>query len=157
MSIKLDKTDLKILHILQQDGKITNLELSKQIGLSPAPTLERVRKLENSGVINSYHATVASEALDLKVKTFISVTIFRHKKNSIEHFLEKINNLDEVIECHHVTGTSDFLLKVITSDIPTFEHFLTKRLTNIEEIERLQTMVVLSTSKNSKILPFDYG
>ncbi|HNL30467.1 MAG TPA: Lrp/AsnC family transcriptional regulator, partial [Saprospiraceae bacterium] len=83
MSEKLDKTDLKILQILQENSKITNLELSKRIGLSPAPTLERVKKLEQSGVIESYHANVNSQAIGLNVKTFALVSLAWHKENAL--------------------------------------------------------------------------
>ena len=85
MSDKLDKIDLKILKILQQNSKITNLDLSKKIGLSPAPTLERVKKLENSGVIGSYHAQVAPASIGLNVKTFVLVSLAWQKDNAVSY------------------------------------------------------------------------
>ena len=153
---KLDKTDLKIIKILQENCKITNLDLSKKIGLSPAPTLERVKKLENSGYITSYHATVDAAAMSLNVKTFVQVSLAWHKENALDNFMEKIRSIDEVTECYIITGEADILLKIICKDIPTYENILFKTLSQIEEIQRMKTLMTLSTVKDSKILPFDY-
>ena len=135
---KLDAIDLKILKRLQENSKITNLELSKQIGLSPAPTLERVKKLEQSEVIESYHAKVNSTKLDLNVSTFILVNLAWQKENALDNFIEKIQSIDEVTECYIITGDGDFLLRVICHDIPAYEQLLFKRLSQIEEVERLK-------------------
>lgn len=153
---KLDKTDLKILQILQDNCKITNLDLSKKIGLSPAPTLERVKKLENSGYISSYHAQVNAATIGLNVKTFVQVSLAWHKENALENFISKIKKVDEVTECYIITGEADILLKIICKDIPTYENILFKTLSQIEEIERMKTLMTLSTVKDSKVLPFDY-
>ncbi len=156
MSDKLDKIDLKILKILQENSKITNLDLSKRIGLSPAPTLERVKKLENNNVIQSYHAVVAPGAIGLNVKTFVLVDLAWQKENALNQFLEKIKSIPEITECYIITGEADFLIKVVCKDIPTYEQLLFKTLSQIEEIERLKTLMTLSTVKDSKVLPFDY-
>ncbi len=156
MSDKLDKTDLKILQILQENSKITNLELSKRIGLSPAPTLERVKKLEQSGVIESYHANVNSQAIGLNVKTFALVSLAWNKENALNNFLSKIRAIREITECYIITGEADFLIKIVCKDIPNYEKLLFKTLSQIEEIERLKTLMTLSTVKESKTLPFKY-
>jgi len=153
---KLDRTDLKILQILQENSKITNLDLSKRIGLSPAPTLERVKKLENSKVIESYHAKVNSQAIGLNVKTFVLVSLAWQKENALNNFLEKIQDIEEIVECYIVTGEADFLMKLVCKDIPTYEKLLFKTLSQIEEIERLKTLMALSTTKQSMVLPFEY-
>lgn len=153
---KLDKTDLRILQILQDNCKITNLDLSKKIGLSPAPTLERVKKLENSGYINSYHAEVNAASIGLNVKTFVQVSLAWHKENALDNFIAKIKKVDAVTECYIITGEADILLKVVCKDIPTYENILFKTLSQIEEIERMKTLMTLSTVKDSKVLPFDY-
>lgn len=153
---KLDKTDLKILKILQENSKITNLDLSKKIGLSPAPTLERVKKLETSGYIQSYHAKVDAPSLGLNVKTFVLVSLAWNKENALQKFMDKIHKIPEVVECFIITGEADILMKVITKNIPTYEHILFKTLSQIEEIERMKTLMTLSTVKESMILPFDY-
>jgi len=157
MADKLDKIDLKILKILQKNSKITNLDLSKQIGLSPAPTLERVKKLENSGIIESYHAQVSPASIGLNVKTFVLVSLAWQKDNALNNFLEKIKAIEEITECYIITGEADFLIKIVCKDIPIYEQLLFKTLSQIEEIERLKTLMTLSTVKDSKILPFKYG
>ena len=146
---KLDKIDLKILKILQENSKITNLDLSKKIGLSPAPTLERVKKLESTGVIASYHAAIDTLSLGLNVKTFVLVSLAWQRENALDKFLLKIKSISEITEC-------DFLMKIVCKDIPSYEHILFKTLSQIEEIERLKTLMTLSTVKDSKLLPFDY-
>ena len=156
MADKLDKIDLKILKILQENSKITNLDLSKRIGLSPAPTLERVKKLEGNNTITSYHATVDPGSIGLNVKTFVLVDLAWQKENALNQFLEKIKSIPEIVECYIITGEADFLIKVVCKDIPTYEQLLFKTLSQIEEIERLKTLMTLSTVKDSKVLPFDY-
>lgn len=154
---KLDKVDLKILRLLQINSKITNLELSKQIGLSPAPTLERVKKLELNGIISSYHAKVNATKLGLNVSTFVLVSIAWQKENALDNFIEKIDKIDEVTECYIITGDGDCLLRIICKDIPAYEQLLFKKLSKIEEIERLKTLMTLSRTKKTKLLPFNYG
>ena len=156
MSDKLDKIDFQILKTLQKNSKITNLDLSKKIGLSPAPTLERVKKLENNKVIDSYHAKINPLKLGLNVKTFVLVDLAWQKENAFENFIRKINGIDEVVECYIVTGEADFMLKIFCKDIPSYEQLLFKKLSQIEEIERMKTLMTLSTVKDSPILPFDY-
>ncbi len=153
---KLDKIDLKILRILQENSKITNLDLSKKIGLSPAPTLERVKKLETAEIIESYHANVNTHSIGLNVQTFVLVSLAWQKENALKHFQEKILEIDEITECYIITGEADFLIKIVCKDIPTYEQLLFKTLSQIEEIERLKTLMTLSTVKDSKVLPFKY-
>ncbi len=153
---RLDKTDFHILKILQENSKVTNLELSKQIGLSPAPTLERVKRLENREVIQSYHAKVNPEKLNLNINTFVLISLAWQKENALENFVQKINDIHEVIECYIITGDADFLIKVVCSDIAAYEQLLFKKLSQIEEVERLKTLMTLSTVKKSRVLPFDY-
>jgi DNA-binding Lrp family transcriptional regulator len=156
MADKLDRIDLKILQLLQENSKITNLELSKQIGLSPAPTLERVKKLEGTNIIQSYHAKVNSEKLGLNVRTFVLVSLAWNKENALENFIEKVNNISEIVEGYIITGDGDFLLKIVTKDISSYEQLLFKKLSQIEEVERLKTFMTLSKIKKSKVLPFEY-
>ncbi len=113
MRIKLDGTDRKILELLQTNSNITNAQLAQEIGLSPAPTLERVKKLENSEVIKSYHAVIDPAAVGMGVTTFVFVSLKGHNKDNIERFIKAIKEIEEVIECHHVTGQADFILKIV--------------------------------------------
>jgi len=152
-SIKLDNTDRKILELLQRNSNITNALLAKEIGLSPAPTLERVNKLENGGVIKSYHAVIDPASVGLGVSTFVMVTLKGHNKDNIEKFMNAINKVEEVIECHHITGAGDFILKIICADIAAYQQLMLEKVSNIDVVDSLQSMVILSTMKNSKVLP----
>jgi DNA-binding Lrp family transcriptional regulator len=154
MSInKLDQIDHKLLEILQQNAKITNAQLSKEVGLSPAPTLERVKKLESLGIIQSYHAQVDRDKIGLGVSTFVTVTLTGHKKQVTESFVQQINLIPEVIECHHITGTGDFILKIIAKDIMAYQKLMLEKVSEIKEVDSMQSMVILSTFKDSKVLP----
>lgn len=152
-TVKLDKIDRKILEILQNNGRITNAQLSKEIGLSPAPTLERVKKLENSGIIKSYHAKLDMEKIGLGVSTFVHVSLKGHNKENIDVFIKEINQIEEVIECHHITGSGDFFLKIIAKDIVSYQNLMLEKVSEINVVDNLQTMVILSTFKDSKALP----
>jgi Lrp/AsnC family leucine-responsive transcriptional regulator len=156
MTEDLDKIDYLILKILQENSNITNLSLSKRIGLSPAPTLERVKKLEKNGIIKSYHAVVDPIALGLNVMTYILVNIGWHKENASENFLQRVDQIDEVVECTIITGDGDFLLKVLCHDLRAYQDLLFNELSQIPEVERLKTLMTLSTVKNKKVLPLSY-
>ena len=150
---KLDATDRKILEILQANSNITNAQLAKEIGLSPAPTLERVNKLETSGVIRSYHAVIDPAAVGLGVSTFVMATLKGHNKDNIEKFIAAIKRINEIVECHHVTGQGDFILKIVSVDIAAYQQLMLERVSNIDVVDSLQSMVILSTFKDSKTLP----
>jgi Lrp/AsnC family transcriptional regulator, leucine-responsive regulatory protein len=153
MKNKLDPTDRKILEILQNNSNITNAQLAQEIGLSPAPTLERVKKLENAGIIRSYHAVVDMASVGLGVSTFVMVSLKGHNKENIEKFINAIKKIDEVIECHHVTGQADFILKIVATDIPAYQNLMLEKVTNIEVVDNMQSTVILSTFKDSKVVP----
>ena len=156
MPMKFDDIDFKIIKELQKNSKITNLELSKKIGLSPAPTLGRVQKLERSGVISSYHAEINPQQLGIGFMALIQVSLTRQLKNAIQTFTFQINQIDEIVECLQLTGTYDYQLKIITKDIPSFEKLISEKLSTIEEIGQMQTLVVLSQVKKSYVLPHSY-
>jgi len=153
---KLDAIDYKILKLLQEDGRITNLELSIKIGLSPAPTLERVKKLEKLHVIEGYHALLNKTKLRLGVSVFIQVTLSRQVENVINKFKNRIADIAEIVECYQITGSADYLLKVLVQDIPAFERLIADKFSKMEEIGHLQTMLIISEVKQSKVLPLKY-
>lgn len=156
MVVEPDKIDLQILQILQENGRITNLQLSQQIGLSPAPTLERVRKLESSGFIKSYHAVVDEELLGLGIKTFLQIQLDFHRDNAIQTFVDEVKQIKEITECHHVTSGCDFIIKIYVKDIKAYEKLIMDKISRISVIKTFQTMMILSTSKNDAVLPRDY-
>mgnify|MGYP006142509523 CR=1 FL=1 len=153
MDFKLDSIDKKILKKLQGNAKITNSQLAKEIGLSPAPTLERVKKLENIGFIKGYHAELDQEMLDLGVCVFVQASLNGSNKESMEHFKNKVQVVSEIVECYHVTGSSDFMLKILSRDIKSYNEFILDKLIDLTEIGNLKSLVVLSTVKDSKVLP----
>ncbi len=153
MRIKLDGTDRKILELLQTNSNITNAQLAQEIGLSPAPTLERVKKLENAEVIKSYHAVIDPAAVGMGVTTFVTVSLKGHNKDNIERFIKGVKEIAEVVECHHVTGQADFILKIVAPDIPAYQNLMLEKVSNIEVVDNMQTTVILSTFKDSKVIP----
>ena len=153
MKIKLDQIDRKILELLQTNSNITNAQLAQEIGLSPAPTLERVKKLETAGIIKSYHALIDTALVGLGVSTFVMASLKGHNKENISKFMNAISQIEEIVECHHVTGQADFILKIVCTDIPSYQKLMLEKVTNIEVVDNLQSMVILSTFKDTKIVP----
>ena len=155
--MSIDKTDLQIIRILQENGRITNLQLSTEIGLSPAPTLERVRKLEKASLIRSYHAAINEKELGIGIKAFIQVSLLRQRENAIHNFVDQVLAMDEIVECMQVTGSFDYQLKIMVADIPAFDKLISEKLSTIEEIGTMQSYVILSTIKDSKVIPLHYN
>jgi Lrp/AsnC family transcriptional regulator, leucine-responsive regulatory protein len=154
--MKLDTIDLKILKALQENSKITNIELSKMVGLSAAPTLGRVQKLEKTGFISSYHAKVDDAKLGLGFSAIIQLSLIRQKSTAVVNFINHISRIDEIVECLQLTGNFDYQLKIVARDIPSFEKILEEKLGQIEEIGQMQTSVVLAVKKSSPVAPLDY-
>jgi Lrp/AsnC family leucine-responsive transcriptional regulator len=149
----LDAIDRQILAHLQKEGRITNAELSRRVGLSTASVLERVRKLERTGVVRGYAALVSPASVGLHCLAYVEVTLDRHVKATVRRFMNEITELEEVLECHHITGEADFLVKVTTRDIPAYEDFILHKLTALRDVRNLKTLIVLSTLKQETALP----
>lgn len=148
--LKLDKKDKQILKILPENGRITNAQLAIDVGLSPAPTLKRVKKLEKSAVIESYDAKLNHAAIGPGVSTFVKVNLKSPNNEAITRFANDMQKINEVIECHHTTGTEDFMLKVVTKDIPSYQELMLENITEILEINEIESVVVLSTLKDNR-------
>ena len=153
---KLDKTDFKILKELQIDGRISNLDLAQKVGLSATHTFERVKKLEKAKIIKSYHAELNVESLGLGIQTFMLVSLAQTRGNSVPNFIKQIDEIPEIIECYHVTGSSDYVLKIMVTDIAAYESLAMDKIRNISEIANVTTMVILSTIKKAKVVPLVY-
>jgi len=153
---KLDKTDLKILKHLQEDGRMSNLDLAQKVGLSATPTFERVKKLEKSKIIKSFHAELDAERLGLGIQTFMLVSLSQTKGDAVPNFIKQIQEIPEIVECYHVTGSSDYVVKIIVEDIAAYESLAMDKIRHISEISKTTTMVILSTIKKSKVLPLNY-
>ena len=144
----LDYKDKHLLEELQKNSRITNAELAKRIGLSPSSTLERVKKLEISGFIDKYIAILNPRKAGYSCFTFVEVKLARHGETPVEDFISSIALIPEVLECHHITGEADFLLKVATKDIPAYEELILHQLSALTNVQTMKTSVVLSTFKN---------
>ena len=144
----LDYKDKHLLEELQKNSRITNAELAKRIGLSPSSTLERVKKLEISGFIDKYIAILNPRKAGYSCFTFVEVKLARHGETPVEDFISSIAHIPEVLECHHITGEADFLLKVATKDIPAYEELILHQLSALTNVQTMKTSVVLSTFKN---------
>ena len=147
----LDDIDLRIIELLTANARATFSELAEQIGLSAPSTAERVRKLEERRAIRGYAARVDPEALGLGLTAFISVTLVGSADR--QSFLVDVANLHEVVECHHVAGDDDYLLKVYVSGTRGLESFVSDRLKALKEVERTHTTVVLSTALERPLSP----
>ncbi len=151
--VKVDSTDRKILAILLEEGRLANARIAERIGLSPPSVLERIRKLEERQVITGYTAQVDAARLGLKSVVFVHVSLSFHQADSIEGFRKAILETPAVLECYHVTGEEDFLLKIVVPDVSDYENFLLHTLTQIEGISKVKSSIVLSTLKRSSRLP----
>jgi DNA-binding Lrp family transcriptional regulator len=150
---QLDSIDKAILEILQNEGRLTNVELASRVGLTPPPTLARVKRLEEAGLIRRYVALVDQERLGLPVTAFVHVIHKEHNQATSNRFLEAVQRLPEVLECHHIAGDEDFLLKVVAASPLDYEKFVLERLTAIEGIQRVKTTFVLSSPKGETAIP----
>lgn len=152
MAIKLDHTDRQILEILQENGRIANSELAKQIGLTTTPTLERVKRLEREGVIRGYTAWIDRESVQKGLTVFCSIKLKAHQLGEMEEFTRHITEIPEILACYNTTGEFDYLLYIVVKDTIEYELLLRKKLSQIPGIERIYTSIVLSTLKEqSKI------
>lgn len=149
----MDNIDKKIISILQNNARMTNADLAEKIGMSRSPVFERVKKLERSGVITKYIALINPDMVGIQCFTYVEVTLIRHGQEAVVRFIRSITKLHEVMECHHITGEADFLLKIATRDIAAYENFILHKLTALPDVQNLKTMVVLSTMKNETSLP----
>lgn len=153
MAKPLDQIDHKILRILQERGRISNVDLSREIELSPAPTLERVRKLEKLRYIEGYHANVNLGKMGITIKALIQITLHQHQGVNIHEFIEAIMKIPEITECYQVTGDFDYMLRVLTTDIGALDQLITNRISKIPEVGQIKSHIILSTIKQSKVVP----
>jgi DNA-binding Lrp family transcriptional regulator len=149
----IDATDWKILSLLQEDARITNLELSRAIGLSPSPCLARVRTLEKAGYINRYVSLLDSLKVGLKVSVFINVALERQVEKALELFEASIEARPEVMECYLMTGESDYLLRVVVTDIQALEDFILNFLSKIPGVGNIKSSFALKQVKYKTALP----
>jgi DNA-binding Lrp family transcriptional regulator len=152
---RLDAIDRKILAELQADGRMTNVELAKRVGISAPPCLRRVRTLEESGLIKGYHAQVDSRELGFEVQVFVMVGLVSQAESDLSAFEEKCRDWPLVRECHMLNGEVDFILKCVAPDLSTFQSFLTGQLTSADNVASVKTSLVIRGAKDEPGVPFD--
>jgi len=151
----IDSVDVKILQLLEQNAKLTNKEIAGRLGLTITPIHERIKKLEREGYIEKYKAQINRKMIGLKLLAFCSVSLKNHQREFIEKFESDVMHLPEVIECYHVGGMFDYLLKVLVNDMETYQHFVSNKLADLENIGNVQSSFVMSEIKSATALPIN--
>ena len=152
---RLDNIDRQILAELQQDGRMTNVELAKRVGISAPPCLRRVRTLEEAGYIKGYHAEVDARHLGFEVQVFAMVGLQSQAEVDLAAFEERCNGWPLVRECHMLNGEVDFVLKCVAPDLSSFQTFLTEELTSADNVSSVKTSLVIRCAKDQPGVPFD--
>ncbi|MBF0355623.1 MAG: Lrp/AsnC family transcriptional regulator [Alphaproteobacteria bacterium] len=153
--VKLDRIDRRILHDLQEDGRMTNVELAKRAGISAPPCLRRVRALEEAGFIRGYHAEVDPQALGYHVTVFAHVGLSSQADHDLKAFEALVDTWPEVRECHMLAGETDFLLKVVAVDWDAYQKFLTTQLTAAPNVSHVKSALAIRNSKMEPGVPVD--
>ena len=152
--MELDRTDKRILRILQENGRISNQELADKVGLSPSPCLRRVKQLEDEGIIMGYTTLVNGASLGLKMIALIQISMDRHTPDRFETFEKTIQQYPQVLECILITGQSaDYQIKVIVEDMDEYQDFLLNKITKIEGVSDVHSSFVLRQVVNTTALP----
>jgi len=151
--MKLDAIDRKIVSILQQEGRIRTIELADRIGLSPTPCARRIVRLEEEGVITGYTATVNQDKIGLPISIFVSVELENQGAEALELFEKQVVSFEEIMECFIMTGSQDFLMRVVAADLASYERFLQEKLTRVPGIRMIRSRFALRRLVNRNRLP----
>ena len=147
MNERLDKADRHILRLLQTSGRMTNADIAREVKLSPPSTLERIRKLEQKGYIKGYTTLLDLEKLGYQIAVFAQVSLSLHQDEPIENFVDAVTAIPEVLECYHVSGEYDFLLKVVAKDMADYERVVREQLSRIRSVAKVHSCFVLRNNK----------
>lgn len=150
-----DATDKKLLEYLQTDSKQTNKELSVKLNLSVTAIYERIKKLEREGFIEGFTVLLNKEKINKNFMVFCHVKLVQHTQEHVVSFEREVAKLNEVLECHHISGDYDYLLRVLVADMPAFREFMVKKLTTISHIGSTHSMFVISNVKQTTVINFD--
>lgn len=153
----LDHIDRRLLAELQDSGRITNVELAQRVGLTAPPCLRRVRALEEAGVIRGYHADLDPARLGYGITVFALVSLKSQAEDSLRQFEDHMRELAEVRECHMLNGEIDFILKIVSRDLQSFQEFLTSKLTPAPNVASVKTSLTIRTAKQLPGVPLDDG
>ncbi|WP_350335014.1 Lrp/AsnC family transcriptional regulator [Coralliovum pocilloporae] len=155
MKVRLDETDWKILYELQQDGRMTNVELARRVGISAPPCLRRVRALEEGGIIRGYRALLDEKQTNYPIMAFAMVGLTSQAEQDLAAFEDKIRNWPLVRECYMLSGEVDFLLKCVAPDLDMFQNFIIKELTAADNVDSVRTSLTLRAIKDEPTVPLD--
>ncbi|WP_116598892.1 Lrp/AsnC family transcriptional regulator [Primorskyibacter marinus] len=149
----MDTKDRQIIRALQRDGRMTNQDLAEAVNLSPSPCLRRVRNLEAKGVIQGYSAEVDAAAYGLAITVFVRIKLERHNEEDVQKFEKRVRLIDEVLECHVMTGAMDYQLRVLVPDLEAYENFIRNRIHPIGGVASIDTSFVYGTVKRTAVFP----
>ncbi len=153
MPMMIDQIDRRILAALQRNGRLTNVELAEEVGLSPSPCLRRVRQLEKAGYIDKYVALLNPKKMGYAMTVFVWVWLESHDEDSVNKVIAAIQGMAQVVECHFMAGDCDFLLRVVAADLDDYRRFQSERLGRIEGVRSLKTEIPLQRVKQTWELP----
>ena len=153
MAKTLDRVDRRILDTLQADARISNQELAKRVGLSPAPCWRRLRRLEEEGFISGYSTLLNGSAIGLPILAYALVTLDNHHADTVRQFDRLIQDRPEVLECHSMSGPNDYLLRIVAASMEAYEHFLSTQVLQLAAVRSVNTSFVLRTKKSTTRLP----
>lgn len=148
-----DRIDRQILSLLQEDGRMTNVELADRVGLTAPPCLRRVRALEEAGAIRGYHAELDATTLGFPITVFAMVSLRSQAEHDLHAFEEHVANVPEIRECHMLNGEIDFILKIVASDLKSFQEILTTHLTPAPNVASVKTSLTIRTAKSRAGVP----
>ena len=151
--MKLDEIDRRILQVLQSNGRLQNVELAKEVGLSPSPCLRRVRLLEEAGIIERYVAVVNANKVGMGLTVFARIWLKGQDAETVDHFNEAIRQLPQVVECHLMAGDCDFLLRIVAADLDDYRQFQIKHLTRIKGVQSVKTEIPMQKIKQTSEIP----
>ena len=154
---KLDAIDRRILHDLQADGRLSNVELSNRLGMSPPPCLRRLRALEKTGVIRGYHANVNPEAFGFKVMAFVEVGLSKHGEQDLQEFMAWADQWPQIRECYLMTGDTEFLIKVVATSWENYQEFVSRTITKAPNVAKINSHMALRATKMATGVPIDLG
>ena len=149
----MDAIDNKIIQELQHDARLSNQDLSERVGLSPSPCLRRVRRLEKDGILAGYTAIINQEKFGLPINVFVNIRLEKPDSNLITAFERAIHKIDEIMECYLMTGSRDYLLRVVTQDLKSYERLVRLRLAAIPGVLSLESSFAFGQVKRTNILP----
>lgn len=146
----MDRFDERILHELKANGRLSNVDLAQRVGLSPSATLRRVQELEKKGVISGYRAVLDRNKLGVGFVAYVSIGLSDHSRKSQRDFELQVMDSEEVVECHNITGSSEYLIRVETADLVSYKRFHSEKLGEIPQVNTITTMVVMDTPKDER-------